>query len=157
MLLKMIWHKVKWEWYNFTILNVISIKTWKEIVIECAQRGASLLAQLVKNLSAMWETWVQSLGWEDPLEKDMATHSSTLAWRIPWMEEPGRLQSTGSQRVEHDWSDLACTHARMHIQSRRVFARGWGERGKWTDCWMSMEGVSGVTKTFWNWTAAAIA
>ena len=52
----------------------------------------------------MWETWVQSLGWEDPLEKGMATHSSTLAWRIPWMEEPGGLQSTGLQRVRHDWA-----------------------------------------------------
>ena len=57
------------------------------------------MAQLVKNLLAMWETWVQSLGWEDPLEKEMATHSSTLAWKIPWMEEHGRLQSMGSQRV----------------------------------------------------------
>ena len=54
----------------------------------------SLLAQ-VKNLPAMWETWVRSLGWEDPLEKEMATHSSTLAWKIPWMEEHGRLQSRG--------------------------------------------------------------
>ena len=51
----------------------------------------------------MQETRVQSLGWEDPLEKEMATHSSTLAWRIPWTEEPGRLQSMGSQRVRHDW------------------------------------------------------
>ena len=52
--------------------------------------------------SAVQETWVRSLGWEDPLEKEMATHCSILAWRIPWMEEPGRLQSTGSQRVGHD-------------------------------------------------------
>ena len=61
----------------------------------------SLVAQLVKNLPAMWETWAQSLGWEDPLEKGMATHSSILAWRIPWTEEPGRLQSMRSQRVGH--------------------------------------------------------
>ena len=72
-----------------------------------------LIAQLVKNLPAMWETpvpvvgqeegfLVQSLGWEDPLEKGKATHSSILAWRIPWTEEPGRLQSMGSQRVGHD-------------------------------------------------------
>ena len=60
---------------------------------------ASLVAQTVKRLPAMWETWVQSLGREDPLEKEMATHSSTLAWKIPWVEEPGRLQSMGSQRV----------------------------------------------------------
>ena len=60
------------------------------------------MAQTVKHLLAMWETWVQSLGQEDILEKEMATHSSTLAWKIPWMEEPGRLQSMGSQRVGHD-------------------------------------------------------
>ena len=54
---------------------------------------------MVKRLPAMRETWVQSLGWEDPLEKEMATHSSILAWKIPWTEEPGRLQSMGSQRV----------------------------------------------------------
>ena len=57
---------------------------------------ASLVAQMVKNLPGMRETWVQSLGWEDPLEKEMATHSSILAWRIPWTEEPGGLQSMGS-------------------------------------------------------------
>ena len=57
---------------------------------------------VVKNLAAMQETWVQSLGWEDPLKKEMSTHSSILAWRIPWTEEPGGLQSTGSQRVRHD-------------------------------------------------------
>ena len=64
--------------------------------------GASLVAQMVKNLPVIQETQVQSLGWEDPLEKEMATHSSTLAWKIPWMEEPGRLQSMGLQRVGHD-------------------------------------------------------
>ena len=57
---------------------------------------------MVKNLPAMWETWVQSLGQEDPLEKAMATHSSILAWRIPWTEEPGGLQFMGSQRVRHN-------------------------------------------------------
>ena len=63
---------------------------------------ASLVAQLVKNVPAMWENWVQSLGWEDPLEEGMATHSSILAWRIPWTEEPGRLQSAELQKVRHD-------------------------------------------------------
>jgi len=57
---------------------------------------------MVKNLPEIRETWVQALGWEDPLEKGMATHSSILAWRIPWTEEPGRLQSTGSQTIEYD-------------------------------------------------------
>ena len=60
------------------------------------------MAQKVKNLPAMQETRVQSLGWEDPLEKRMATHSSVLAWRIPWTEKPSGTQSTGSQRVRHD-------------------------------------------------------
>ena len=64
--------------------------------------GASLVAQTVKNLPAMWETWIRSLGWEDPLEKGMATRSGILAWRIPWTVEPGRLQSMGLQRVGHD-------------------------------------------------------
>ena len=66
------------------------------------QCRASLVVQTVKHLPAMQETWVQSLGWEDPLEKEMTTHSSTLAWKIPWMMEPGRLQSMGSQRVRHN-------------------------------------------------------
>ena len=61
-----------------------------------------LVAQMVKRLPTMWETWVQSLGREDFLEKEMATHSSILAWKIPWMEEPGGLQFMGSQRVGHD-------------------------------------------------------
>ena len=62
----------------------------------------SLVAQAVKRLSTMQETWVRSLGREDPLEKEMAIHSSTIAWKIPWIEEPGRLQSTGLQRVGHN-------------------------------------------------------
>ena len=63
---------------------------------------ASLVAQMVKDSLAMRETWVQSPGWEDTLEEGMATHSGILAWRIPWTEKPGGLQSMGSQRVGHD-------------------------------------------------------
>ena len=63
---------------------------------------ASRVAQRLKRLPAMRETWVRSLGWEDALEKEVATHSSILAWKIPWTEEPGRLPSMGSQRVGHD-------------------------------------------------------
>ena len=63
---------------------------------------ASLVAQMVKNLPATQETWVRSLGQEDPLKKEMTTHSSILAWRIPWTEEPDGLQSMGSQRVGHN-------------------------------------------------------
>ena len=64
----------------------------------------SLVAHRLKHLPAMWETWVRSLGREDPLEKEMATHSSILGWRIPWTKEASKLQSTGSQRVGHDWA-----------------------------------------------------
>ena len=84
---------------------------------------ASLVAQRLKGLPAMQETWVQSLGREDPLEKEMATHSSILAWRIPWMEKPGVLQSTGSQRVGHDWTTslhLPSSHFTCHLN------HGWG-------------------------------
>ena len=82
----------------------------------------SLVVQTVKNLPAMWETWVQSLGQGDPLEKGMATHSSVLVWRIPWTEKPGGLQSMGSQRVRHDWvtNTLALPDWRRDEVSRRL-------------------------------------
>ena len=79
----------------------------------------SLVAQMVKHLPTMQETWVQSLGWEDPLEKGMATYSSILAWKIPWMEEPGRLQSMGSQRVRHDWV-TSLTHLNTKEKEREA-------------------------------------
>ena len=62
----------------------------------------SLVAQMVKNLPAMWETWVQSLGREDPMKEEITTHSSVLAWETPWTKEPGGLQSTGLQRVGYN-------------------------------------------------------
>ena len=65
---------------------------------------SSLGAQTVKRLPPMWDAWVRSLGQKDPLEKQMAAHSSTLAWKIPWVEEPGRLQSMGSQTVRYNWA-----------------------------------------------------
>ena len=68
---------------------------------------------MVKNLPAIQETWVWSLGWEDPLEKGRPTHSGILAWRIPWTEEPGRLQSMGSQRVGHHWATNTFTFIPM--------------------------------------------
>ena len=70
--------------------------------MDCSPWGCKEVAQRLKYLPATQETWVRSLGREDPLEKEMATHSSILAWRFPWMEEPGGLQSTGSQRVGYD-------------------------------------------------------
>ena len=89
--------KIKRKWsinhYVENLKDCLFLKLW-----------ASLVVQRVKCLPAMRESQVWSLGQEDPLEKEMATHSSILAWRIPWTEEPGRLQSTGSQRVRHDWA-----------------------------------------------------
>ena len=80
-------------------------------------RGASLVAQMLKNLPAMQETWIQSLGWEDPLEKGMHTHSSILIWTIPWTEEPGRLQFMGSLRAGPDWVTKTFTFLGMIIHS----------------------------------------
>ena len=73
---------------------------------------------MVKRQPAMRETWVQSLGWEDPLENEMATHSSTLAWKIPWTEEPGRLQSMGSQRVRHTEQLHLVLHAAQYKKNK---------------------------------------
>ena len=104
-------HLFKHESVNtkWIIIHVIKNQTVKQplqimlCVIKVDFR-ASLVAQRVKRLPTMQETWVQSLGREDPLEKGMAPHSSTLAWKIPWTEKPGRLQSMRSQRVRHDWA-----------------------------------------------------
>ena len=84
---------------NVLFLKVEEIQEIQDLIFEKVKGNlrASLVAQLVKNPPAMWETWVRSLGWEDPLEAGMATHSSMLAWEIPWTEEPGGLQSMGSQ------------------------------------------------------------
>ena len=75
------------------------------------------VAHMVKNLTAVQETWVQSLGWADPLEKGMAIHSSILAWRIPWTEKPGRLQSVRLQRVRQDWALCAKYHYYKFLES----------------------------------------
>ena len=83
---------------------------------------------MIKSPPAMQETWVQYLIWKDPLEKGMATHCSILAWRIPWTVEPGVLQSTGSQRVGYNWSDLACTHIQtVWVINAFRLKRGGGE------------------------------
>ena len=74
--------------------------------LNCDGKHRSLMAQMVKNLPAVQETWVWALGPEDPLEKGMATHCSILAWRIPWTEKPGGLQSMGSQWVRHEWATI---------------------------------------------------
>ena len=103
--------------------------------------GCSLeLAQMVKNLPARQETQVRSLSGEDPLEKGMATHSSILAWRIPWMEETGGLHSTGSPRVRHSWAtnvslSLHCLFHQWHLKNFTVLGGGLesvGEVGVWS-------------------------
>ena len=83
-----------------------------------ALRFCSLVAQTVKHLPTVWETWVRSLGQEDPLEKEMAPHSSTVAWKIPWTEERSRLQSMGSQRVRNDWATSLCCY--RHIETDNI-------------------------------------
>ena len=82
------------------------------------------VAQTVKNLPAMQETWIWSPGWVNPLEKGMAIHSSILAWRIPWTEKPGGLQSTGSQRVRHDWATNTTAVASIEMQCFHRFTGG---------------------------------
>ena len=84
------------------------------------------MAQTVKRLPAMWETRVWSLGQEDPLEKEMATYPSTLAWKIPWMEEPGRPQSMGSPRVRHDWATSLSLFKVITYREGWRINKGWG-------------------------------
>ena len=113
------WKKHPWvttEWVRL----MAEIKPGQEI------EGASLVAQSLKHLPEMRETWVWFLGQEDPLEKGMATHSSTLAWRIPWTEQPGRLQSMGLQRVGHDWATSLHFSEGIRIQQTvLVIDPGW--------------------------------
>ena len=87
------------------------------------QQGASLVAQRLKHLRAMWETWVRFLGREDPLEKEMATHSSILAWRIPWMEELGGLQSTGHKEL--DTTERLHFHFSFFNNTKDSFTHGY--------------------------------
>ena len=89
-------------WQEISLPPVPPGTLWLLIISKLISR-ASLVAQMVKRLPTMWETWLWSLGREDPLEKKMPTLSSILAWKIPWMEEPGKLQSVGSQKVRHNW------------------------------------------------------
>ena len=110
-------HILKMLWWLFTISRINC-----KLILWPTQSWASLVAQTVKNLPAMSETWVWSLGWKDALEKGMATHSRILAWRIPWTEEPGGLQSMGSQRVRHkEWLPLSLfIQSYTHSPARRT-------------------------------------
>ena len=91
-------NQLKYYFAKTTLQEIL--ERLKIVFFNCLE--TSLVTEMVKNLPAVQETWVRSLGWEDPLEKEMATHSGSLAWRIPWAEEPGGLQSMGLQRVGHD-------------------------------------------------------
>ena len=107
---QILFHYATWE-----VLVLIPL-LWTYLVYHfCSYVRTSLVAQTVKNLPEMQDTWVRSLGWEDPLEKEMATHSSILAWWIPWTEEPKELQSMGLQRVRHNW--VANTQGRCRLIS----------------------------------------
>ena len=88
------------KWESLEERDLPGVRTGTDLLL-----GASLVAYMVKNLPAVQVTWVPSLGGEDPLETGMAAHSSILAWRIPWTEEPGGLQSMGLQRVRHNWTN----------------------------------------------------
>ena len=109
--------------------------------------GTSLVSQVVKCLPAMWETWVQSLGWEDPLEKEMATHSSILAWKTPLMEEPGRLQSMESQRVAHDWG----TSLHFKLLNLDLESPSYIRAGRFIKrCWVLTSGDDIVSYGLWS-------
>ena len=102
--------------------NVQVLKIYQSVL----KNRDSLLAQMVKSLPAMRDTWVRSLDQEDPLEKEMATHSSILAWKIPWTEEPGGLQSIGSQRVGHDWAtSLSYELVLAHSSTLLLITQQW--------------------------------
>ena len=101
----------KVSWYLQTTDNLAENTFLNSVYIYWAMLGAvDLVGSHVKNLSTLQQTKVRSLGWEDPLKKGMATHSSILAWRIPWTEEPGKLQSRGLQTIAQDWATNTHTH-----------------------------------------------
>ena len=99
-----IWKTQQWpqDWKRSVFVPIPKKGNAKECSNYCTVALISHVSQRLKHLPAIWENWIRSLGREDPLEKEMATHSSILAWRIPWTEEPGGLQSMGLQRVGHD-------------------------------------------------------
>ena len=109
-----IWLKAEqhiFEWFFIFKLCLLYKEIIQHLFLTSYYR-ASLVVQMGKNLPARRKTWVRSLGWEDPLEEGMATHSSLLAWRVPWKQEPGGLQAMGSQRVGHSWATKRTQHYR---------------------------------------------
>ena len=141
--------KVKFEASNEQQI-FISQTEW--VICRGSISGAgSLVAQRLKRLPAMWETWVQSLGLEDPLEKEMATHSSTLAWRIPWTEEPGELQSTGLHGVAKSrtrLSDFTFTLSDAVFQ-HETYEKKYNQKYYFKQHWMS--------PWYKNWTVGFLA
>ena len=114
---------IKWVSYTYVCINMYSfLKAFSSIIAyyKIVSRVAFLMAHMVKNLPAIWKTQVWSLRWKDPLERGMATHSSILAWRIPWTEETGGLQSMGLQRVRHDWATNTFTFPVLYSRSLLV-------------------------------------
>ena len=111
---------------------------------------ASLVPRMVKHLPAIRETWVQSLDWEDPLEEKMATHSSILAWRIPWTEEPGGLSSMVSERVRQ--TEDACTRVKpgLLVCGHTLFLQQWSSAGAAFCICPLLQGTTGnVWRLFW--------
>ena len=128
------WHsqKLTWEATGRGLYFILSYLTYYCIYTQGRHwKGLPRWQEWSRTCLPMQETWetrVRSLGWEDPLEEGKATHSSILAWRIPWTEEPGKLQSMGSQRVRHDWSDLACRHWKPQILSNLSIQKWCSEK-----------------------------
>ena len=145
-----LWHNAQ-NWRN----RVWRSLTNKVIGSRYSSMRASLMAQKVKNLPAMWETWVWSLGWEDPLAKGMATHCSILGWRIPCAEEPGGLQSMKSKRIRHAWVPKQQQQQQQHSSMKYTLkVRFWVGcshlRYVWTIFWLRegrMVSLSGASIT----------
>ena len=116
----------------WTLNSILQVKSTRVLL-------STYVAQMVKHLSTMREIRVWALGWEDPLEKEMAIHSSTIAWKIPWTEEPGRLQSMRSQRVRHDWAtsfsfSLSFIYTYMYAYVC-MYIPPYTPRNIWLDSW----------------------
>ena len=128
-----------WQtWLSRTVAVSLSYLFRSEVLFHKLSLYAqtSLVAQMVKHLSTMRETWVRSLGWEDPLEKEMAIHSSTIAWKIPWTEELGSLQSMGLRRVRHDWATSLHFTAVCRAPLYKISELFW-LKCRWRACWLT--------------------
>ena len=130
----------------FAKICLLAVEIYTFFNSQVRPQRASLMAQMVKNLPAMQEIQVQSLGWEDPLKEEVTIHSRILAWRIPWTEEPGGLQSMGSQRVGHDWATNTFTKS----QSTHCLNSGLWEWRKNLPNQKKEFCLDNLTKFFWG-------